>query len=987
MISSIRQKISSVGYGFRKHKNLLAWLILLSIVFSLGVPVWSDEPYDDPPPEEEPADEIVTSDMPNRTDEMMLAQAEMYTSTPNLELWVLDKYTYYGYETSRVDVFAYDADNMLIVLKESDFSETWVRDSAGNAITFDNADDARAMLARDNLPAFFDAYGQQLDTSDRSLFRAHRPRINGELTHSIVFFPVRIKYSGDTPVFSKEGEEKGTLNISGLTASARKEITAADRSAYSIPVTEGERDIKLVRGMEDSRIEVPKTKEDAMFGVRVKSTGHIWWSTPPNMVNDRHAFGEQKDRLSSQISFRAANGNHINFSSFTAHSNFGEDRSQPGQPANFFFINACTRIEKIDGGARFHYEFIMTSDATVRIVMDVVLQEGKNGEKDSVLVTIPVNKIEETQPNGDSGRVLLSLSLLNSFGAAREGDNGYIVVPDGSGAIIEFDNNKTDAAQYFGQVYGRDLAVSHSLAPPVNQQVYLPVFGIVHQNGDSGDNALVAIAEKGAENAIVRAAVSRQGANRTEYNLAWFDFNLRSTDNFRIGTANREVSIYESEFIKTGDLSVRYYPIYDENLSYVEVAMTYRKYLQEHKGVKSRITENAPTPFYMTLNGGTVKRHSIAGFPINLQTSATTYSQAGKIINDMKDADIHNLVVLYNDFNTAKIKRQISTSVQYSGLLGGKSGFRDLTRIVDDNNIVLYPSIGFMEYHESGGGYSFLLHSSKEVTRSVARQSRYELAFGTPDQFASSYTILSPYHFSGAMDKIIRSFNKEGISHISLDNATTLLYSDFSRRNPFGTIYFNRRDTAQILTEGFEKINDAGISIMAQAANAYALPYVSHIANVPMSSSNYDMFDYDVPFYQIVIQGLIPYSTTPFNANSDLNALTLLALSAGAPVHYEFIYTNAGEFNDSDYNSKFYASYDGWGAEAVKMYKMFDEIIGDVINVPIVKHRRIIENEVQTAFETEFANGKTVYINLSTYELRVNGQRVDLSKYNIGGIR
>jgi hypothetical protein len=612
--------------------------------------------------------------------------------------------------------------------------------------------------------------------------------------------------------------------------------------------------------------------------------------------------------------------------------------------------------------------------------MEVVL------DGNSIVVTIPQERLNESTISGQRGSVMLTMSLLSSFGAGHEGETGgYIVVPDGSGAVIEFDNNKTNSAQYFGQVYGRDWAVSRKFAPPVSQQVYLPVFGIV-RGGEAAGNALVAVAEKGDENAVVRAAVSRQGstlhglANNTAFNVAWFDFTMRTEDTFRIGASELDLNIYESEFIKTGDISVRYFPIAKEGVSYADVALTYRDYLINHVGIKP--VQNADnSPFYMTLNGGTIKRQSVLGIPVSQQTAATTYAQAQTMIETLSSRGVNNLVIAYNDFNTASIKREVSVRVQYSGMLGGRRGFNNLNSAANSLGVQLFPSLGFMEFVNSGNWYSPALHSSRQVTRSRASQPRYELAFGTPDRLQTSSTVLSPFYFPGAFDSIISSLKSEGITNVSLDQATWLLYSDFSRRNPFGTIYFNRRDTREVLTNGFKALNDAGIRIMAQGANAYAFPYVSHITDVPMFSSNFDLFDYDIPFYQIVISGLIPYSTTPFNETSNPNALTLLALSTGTPVHYEFMYSDAGDFNDSEYNKKFYSSYHGWIDDAVEMYKFFNEHMGGSFNRAITGHKRLGVNDYETTFE----DGKTVRINLNTNELLINGQRVDfLSK---GGVR
>ena len=65
-----------------------------------------------------------------------------------------------------------------------------------------------------------------------------------------------------------------------------------------------------------------------------------------------------------------------------------------------------------------------------------------------------------------------------------------------------------------------------------------------------------------------------------------------------------------------------------------------------------------------------------------------------------------------------------------------------------------------------------------------------------------------------------------------------------------------------ILEKNFAAADEKVGSILADQANAYALPYADHIINVPLSSSKFDIFDAEIPFYQIVMHGVVPYSTT-----------------------------------------------------------------------------------------------------------------------------
>jgi hypothetical protein len=715
--------------------------------------------------------------------------------------------------------------------------------------------------------------------------------------------------------------------------------------------------------------EVPKIKEEGIFAVRNKANGFIWWSNPINATHDPIAGSRdaQLNNLSSPLYYRRGNPAEPGATT-TVHSNV----FQEGE-----FTNNLVSIDEISNGVRFNYLFLRRDSRTreeisrIEVSMEIAL------DGDSVLVTIPEERLRESDISSDNGGVMLALNLLSSFGAAPRGEDGYIIVPDGSGAVIEFDNNKVSAFTYEGQVYGRDYARSQQMAAPVIQQVYLPVFGIVR---DGGSNALVAVAEKGAENAVIRAAVPGQRENATSLNVVWFEFNMRTEDSFYIGSEFTAIPIFEAGHITTGDLAVRYFPLAASSgaeLSYVDVANRYRDYLVATHGMTPKTSPAAP--FYMTVGGGTVKTHSIMGFPVDLQTAATTYSQAQSMAERLAQGGVNNAVITFNDFNTAQIRRRVSNEIKYASLLGGKSDFTRLNNALP-SGYSLYPSLSFTEYYNSGGGYSFMSSSSREATRSRAILQHHELAFGTPDPLADTRTILSPHFFPESFNKALRSMQKEGIRHITLDRATALLYSDFttsrSRTGPNGTVGFNRRDTMQVLTEGFAKLDSAGISILAQSANAYALPYVDHISNVPLFSSNYDVFDYDIPFYQIVIHGLIPYTTRPFNQAADLDRLTLLALSTGTPIHYEFIYTNPGEFSDSAYNKKFYASFHAWADDAVAQYNTFNSIIGDVVNQRIVRHTRLSATETETQFE----GGKVVYVDFDSGEVRVNGNPVSVGR-------
>ena len=286
-----------------------------------------------------------------------------------------------------------------------------------------------------------------------------------------------------------------------------------------------------------------------------------------------------------------------------------------------------------------------------------------------------------------------------------------------------------------------------------------------------------------------------------------------------------------------------------------------------------------------------------------------------------------------------------------------------------------------MEFKNSGNGYSFSLNSAKQITKSYSSQLPYDLAYGIPHYTKTAWTVISPYYWPDIFTKMVKSFTKESVVGISLNQGTSTLYSDFSRKSFDGTDYFSRSDAAALIVDGLKLMNANNLKVLAQGCNAYALPYVSEIVNVPAYSSNYDLFDYDIPFYQIVIHGVIPYSTKPINENANKQELLMLSLSTATPIHYDMMYSSPNDLTDSEYEKLYYALYEGWIASSADEYKTFKEIITSLSDKQITNYEYL----TSTIVKSTFSNGTTIEVDLEKETAKVNGTIYDLSNYGLKG--
>ena len=703
----------------------------------------------------------------------------------------------------------------------------------------------------------------------------------------------------------------------------------------------------------NSKLTLYVNKKNCTFAVEDKNTGKKWWSSYFNTDSSNKTKVSKRSTILS-IDVVSTESKTVE-TSVRAYEN-----------------NVQKQCEKIDGGVRFTFSYDKYS---IDIPVEVVIND--NG---TFTATVPSSLIQERNPETvgqETGYQLINVHLLENMGATAHNDEGMMIVTDGSGAVINYNNGTTsgDNNTYESKVYGEDLAVGKLFAGAITERVTMPVMATINKTDNSG---LVMIATDGDAYAIEHAMVT--GQNVTDLNSCWFEFALRTTDKYFMGNGNEPLTVYEANGIKAGNVSVTYYPVYGEDLSYKDAVNVYRDYLINTIGVQKKTTADS-APYYLTLYGGTVKTQSVMGFPVDIQTAATTYKEALEIVQKLENEGVDNIKIIYEDFNEAGIVGNVAASFQYSSLLGGKGDYTEFRNYVEGKGYDLFPSCDIMEFYKSGNGYSFTLNSSKQITKAYATQTPFELAFGLPHLTKATWTILSPYYFTDIFNKLSNSFREEGATGISLNQASWLLYSDFSRENADGRSYFVREDTIGIMQKGYQQLKDNGLKVLAEAPNQYVIPYADQIKDVPLYSSNYDIFDYDIPFVEMVLHGLVPYTTKAINKSADAEELRLMALVTGTPIHYELMYENPNKFADSEYDTLYYTNYQGWLDRSVKEYKLFNDIVKSVSDAQITDYERISDHEMQSTF----SNGTKIYVDLETGSITVNDQSYNAKDYGLGG--
>lgn len=772
---------------------------------------------------------------------------------------------------------------------------------------------------------------------------------------------------GSATAYSNDGGTSSEKNTSDNTSieNTDNDNSGSDTDEEALPdkITDEQALTACKMYAENDNFILYGNEEDDRICLYVKSTGKCWWTTPINALADDTI-------LDSVENTGMKNAQRLQISSGLVLTYADLRQEKRNQVDLYSASKSSIKWKESSNGIKITYQF-----TSCKITVPVVYTLEDKGLR----VSIETKDIIEKNTSNIDGKVTTSIAIAPQFGSAPATDvqgkavEGYMIVPDGSGAVINYNNDKSGYPVYSQKLYGRDYTTVPILAPKVTQQAYLPVVATV-----SGSDGLVAIAADGDSNAYANAMVS--GHNNQTYNTTYFSFELRSSDSYYMsGKQTSMITVYEKgDKIETPKISVLYVPVTaDKEVNYADVAKAYRDYLLSDKGLTSKTEENKNN-FYVDLYGGVLKKKAILGIPFNVKTSMTSFSEAETIVSELKDNGVEDIVVNYNDWTNKSIKNKISTKLKPSGKLGGKSDFNDMKEAFEDDGVELYPSLSNTTMSSSTWGYWTLTDTAIRVSNSYSRQSEYDIAFGVAKKGVSP-ALLSPNSYGKVFSQIIGSFDDNDMNGVSFGAFSSVLVSDFAKKNKS-----SRYETMNTVISGYEDAVDELGGVLTEGANAYVIPYASHITNVPVYSSEFNITDYDIPFYQMVIHGYVPYSTQSINSSSNSLETFLLAMASGSSLHYDMIYEEASEIADTAYAGLYYANYNGWIQQAVAEYRVAESVLSKVSTMTISDYK-LSDGVSMTTFSADGKTDVVVVVDMNNATVTVDGVNIDMSGVSLKG--
>ena len=575
------------------------------------------------------------------------------------------------------------------------------------------------------------------------------------------------------------------------------------------------------------------------------------------------------------------------------------------------------------------YSCTLTPQASFSMAIEYTL------DHDHLNVRVPCNDVSYNK----NVFYITEIQVLPFFGACSEQNDGYMLIPDGSGALVNLNNTNKNATSV--TVYSEDVNQDYeNVSSIISENTNLPGYGL-----KQGNHAFLAVLQDGASLATIKAVPYN---NLTGLNHIYASYDYLERQTFKPNGLVRG-----TEFVRYGsqsyqdDIVQSYYFLEGEHSTYADMAALYRNYLfgsSERSNVTGRL--------YLESYGVINCKNTVLGFKVQQETPYTTVSQLGDMLQTLYDNHVGNVVVRYRNWANDPLISPIDTKGKVNSRLGNKQDLKALTEIQEN--------VGAKILWDWETMYSVrlpLLGSLSRKSNAVySIQNVFVKEYYSKDDEDSGRYILNAGGLSTRLAQIASLSGKNNWTGVSLNNIGSDLYSDFSKSN-----YTLREDMIKTLVDGIKEFPDED-TVAISGANSYLLPYADVVFDIPMDCSQYSSEDETVPFLQMVLHGYVPYTGSSVNLAYDYQQGFLKSVEYGAALQFTL---NAGDstiLKNSQYSRLFSTNFSLNLNDLLSMDQQYQDQLAWLENAAMVGHKALTRQVMQTTYD----NGAVVLVNYGT---------------------
>lgn len=541
---------------------------------------------------------------------------------------------------------------------------------------------------------------------------------------------------------------------------------------------------------------------------------------------------------------------------------------------------------------------------------------------------------------------IYTMVMLPYFGAGGPEDEGYMLVPEGGGALINFNNDKQSQAAYYANMYGWDMALSRD-AVVHDTRAYFNAFGIAN-----GDDSFICILEEGVPYASVQADIAGHGSS---YNYVNAVYSISPRELFEVGDLGSQNTYKFLETLPHETLTQRY--CFVDSNDYVDMAKTYQNYLQNKYGTYFTPNDDQTAPVALEIVGAVDKVRQILGVPVSRPLRLTKYSEAEDMLRQLSGEGMDNISAKLTGWCNGGVNQKILKKAKTIQTLGSKKDLESLGSTAKELGVDLYLE-GVTHYEYDSGlfdGFFSFTDAARFISKERAELHIYNPVTYNEREHTDPFYLLHPDVIQQNTDTLAAAASKFG-ANVAFRDTGMDLSSDYYLKD-----MVSRQSAMESQAESLKQIRDNGQKNLINMGNDYAVFYSDMVTGMDLAGSGYTILDAEVPFYQLAIHGFVNYTGSPLNVCGNEQQELLESVEYGAGLSYSLMAETAFALQKTLYTEYYASDFATVHDRMMETYNRYNSELGHVFNQQMTDHEKITEDLSCTVYE----DGTKVYVNYS----------------------
>ncbi len=632
--------------------------------------------------------------------------------------------------------------------------------------------------------------------------------------------------------------------------------------------------------------------------IRDTNSGNLWTTLPHSST--------KKQIMSSAVEVELSNGDETVYvlnsqENSVAFENFNYTTGEDGVLVNYSIsLDKETGKKNIDD----------LKDNEIRVDLSVLytLRDG------SFYVNVSMNTLKLPD-----GVYLEKVRLLKNFGAYEQsGDEDYIFIPDGSGALIM-------------------TGIKDDTFEPIDLKVYednclVGAFGIKRGNG-----AFLCIIEQGDSIANIHADRNSKTAINGVY--ATFDTTETLIEN---GKTIKKTYGYEYQ----NEIVLCYRFLSGKSATYSGMTTACRENLMRTGVLSTKTLSNEQTniPLIVSVQGGFVNEKG-------KYTVLSSYEQTLSLMTLLKAKGVNNIYLRYNGLYDEANNGSSEDFGKFSKKLGTREQFNELYTYLNNQEFSLFVETDILTYKYDGDSAKAPNGNKMKVTPDSTFPQVYE-----------KQSFLKMNLLENKIEDILKSSTDIDFDGYALNDIGNTLYSDYSS-NFYSRVSAQKEISAQLPALSTSKL------AMVDTGNFYSIKNADVVSAIPLSpcARKENSAYIGIPFVQMMLHGICEFSGAGMNSSENIKNAILKSIEYGCLPSADWYCTALSK----DLDGKYY--YDSNINEIIEGYTKANSVLSGLRDARMTSHYKVQDG----VYCTEYNNSEKVYVNYNDKPVTINGIKVN----------